>query len=124
MNAAQPRTFDAYFDSLNPAQRTVLEKFRRAIHAAAPGAEEYFGYGLAGFRFAGRPLVYLGAWEKHCALYAANPKTQARFADELRGFEVSKGTIRFTVEKPLPLSLVKKLVKARAAENAAKKPRK
>lgn len=123
MGPSKPRTFDEYFASLNPAQRAVLGKIRRAIHAAAPGTEEYFGYGLAGFRFAGRPLVYLGAWEKHCALYAANPKTQAQFAEELRGFEVGKGTIRFTVEKPLPLPLVKKLVKARAAENAAKKPR-
>lgn len=123
MNPTEPRTFDEYFAKLNPAQRTVLEKVRRAIHAAAPGAEECFGYGLAGFRFAGRPLVYLGAWKKHCALYAANPETQAQFAEELRGFEVSKGTIRFTVEKPLPLTLVKRLVKARAVENAARKPR-
>lgn len=124
MNADKPTTFDGYFAALQPAQRALLEKYRRAIHTVAPGAEEYLGYGLAGFKFNGRPLVYLGAWEKHCALYAANPKTQAKFAEDLRGFEVSRGTIRFTVEKPLPLALVKKLVKARAAENAARKLRK
>lgn len=117
----KPATIDEYLAGVTPGQRGVLEKLRRAVHAAAPGAEEYIGYGLAGFKHGGRSLVYFGAWENHCALYAASPKTQAEFADELKGFEVSKGTIRFTVEKPLPLALVKKIVKARVAENAAKK---
>lgn len=119
---AKATTIDEYLAATSPAQRAVLEALRRAIHAAAPGAEEYLGYGLAGFKHGGRPLVYFGAWKEHCALYAASPKTQAAFAAELRNFEVSKGTIRFTVEKPLPLALVKKLVKARVAENAARKP--
>ncbi len=117
---AKPTTIDEYLADVAPAQRTVLEKLRRAVHAAAPGAEEYIGYGLAGFKHGGRPLVYFGAWENHCALYAASPKTQAEFQDALTGFQVSKGTIRFTVAKPLPLTLVKELVKARVAENAAK----
>ena len=102
---AKPTTIDEYLAAVAPAQRTVLEKLRRAIHAAAPGAEEYLGYGLAGFKHGGRPLVYFGAWENHCALYAASPKTQAEFQAALKGFEVSKGTIRFTVAKPLPLTL-------------------
>lgn len=120
--ATKPTPIDEYLAATRPAQRKVLEALRRAIHAAAPGAEEYLGYGLAGFKHGGRPLVYLGAWKEHCALYAASPRTQAAFADELKDFEVSKGTIRFTVEKPLPLAMVKKLVKARVAENAARNP--
>ncbi len=119
----KPTTIDEYLARATPKHRVLLEKLRRAIHAAAPGAEEYIGYGLAGFKLHGRPLVYLGAWEKHCALYAASPATQARFHDELKGFTVSKGTIQFTAEKPLPVALVKKIVRARAAENAAKKER-
>ena len=118
---SKPTTIDEYLAGVSEAQRAVLNKLRRAIHAAAPGAEEYLGYGLAGFKHGGRPLVYFGAWKEHCALYAASPKTQAAFAAELKNFEVSKGTIRFTVEKPLPLPLVKRLVKARVAENAARK---
>lgn len=117
---AKPTTIDEYLADATPAQRKVLNSLRRTIHAAAPGAEKYIGYGLAGFKHGGRPLVYFGAWENHCALYAASPKTQAAFQDALKDFEVSKGTIRFTVEKPLPLRLVKKLVQARVAENAAK----
>lgn len=109
---------DEYLARATPRHRALLEKLRRAIHAAAPGAEEYTGYGLAGFKLHGRPLVYLGAWEKHCALYAASPATQAQFQDELKGFTVSKGTIQFTTEKPLSLALVKKIIRARAAENA------
>lgn len=115
---SSPKTIDDYLAGASAGQRVVLEKLRRAIHAAAPGAEEYIGYGLAGFKLKGRPLVYFGAWEKHCALYAASPVTQKKFQKELKGFEQSKGTIKFTPEKPLPLALVKKLVKARIAENA------
>lgn len=115
---AKPKTIDDYLAGVSAEQRVVLERVRRAIHASAPGAEEYIGYGLAGFKLNGRPLVYLGAWEKHCALYAASPAIQKRFQKELKGFEQSKGTIKFTPAKPLPLTLVKKLVKARIAENA------
>lgn len=115
---SKPRTTDEYLARVKPDQRVVLEKLRRTIHAAAPGAEEYIGYGLAGFKFNARPLVYFGAWENHCALYAASPAVQKEFQKELKGFEVSKGTIRFTPEKPLPATLVKKLILARIAENA------
>lgn len=117
MSQSRPKTIDEYLAGAKPEQRVVLEKLRRTIHAAAPGAEEYIGYGLAGFKFNGRPLVYFGAWEKHCALYAASPAIQKKFHKELQGFEQSKGTIKFTPEKPLPVALVKKLVKARLAEN-------
>jgi len=117
---SKPKTIDEYLACVKPEQRVLLEKLRQTIHAAAPGAEEYIGYGLAGFKLNGRSLVYFGAWEKHCALYAASPAVQKKFQKELKGFEVSKGTIKFTPEKPLPMTLVKKLVKARIAENEAR----
>jgi uncharacterized protein YdhG (YjbR/CyaY superfamily) len=114
----KPKTIDEYLTNVSVEQRGVLEKLRRTIHAAAPGAEEYIGYGLAGFKFNGRPLVYFGAWENHCALYAASPAVQKKFQKELKGFEASKGTIKFTPTKPLPVAFVKKLIKARIAVNA------
>ena len=117
---SKPKTIDEYLANVTTEQRVALEKLRRTIHASAPGAEEYIGYGLAGFKFNGRPLVYFGAWEHHCALYAASPAVQKKFQKELKGFEVSKGTIRFTPDKPLPMALVKKLVKARIEENKAR----
>lgn len=117
----KPKTIDEYLALAKPGQRVLLEELRKAIHAAAPGAEEYIGYGLAGFKFNGRPLVYFGAWDNHCALYAASPAVQKKFQKELNGFEVSKGTIRFTPEKPLPTALVKRLVRARITENSGGK---
>jgi 3-methyladenine DNA glycosylase AlkD/uncharacterized protein YdhG (YjbR/CyaY superfamily) len=117
---AKPRTIDEYLANAKPEQRGMLEKIRKAIHAAAPGVEEYIGYGMAGFKLNGRPLIYFGAWQNHCALYAASPAIQSRFQPELKGFIVSKGTIQFTPERPLPVALVKRLVKARVEENAAK----
>lgn len=117
---SKPKTIDEYLARVKPEQRVLLEKLRQTVHAAAPGAEEYIGYGLAGFKFNGRPLVYFGAWVNHCALYAASPSVQKKFQKELKGFEVSKGTIKFTPEKPLPVTLVKNLVKARIAENEAR----
>jgi len=113
----KPKTIDEYLELVKPDQRVVLEKLRKTIHTAAPGAIEYIGYSLAGFKFNGRPLVYFGAWENHCALYAASPAVQKKFQKELKGFEVSKGTIRFTPERPLPTALVRDLVKTRIAEN-------
>ena len=116
----KPRTIDEYLALANPEQRAALEKIRQTIHAVAPGVEEVISYGLAGFKLHGRPLVYFGAWANHCAFYPGSSALAKAFQDQLKNFETSKGTIRFTPEKPLPMSLVKKLVKARIAENAAK----
>ena len=69
---AKPKTIDQYLAAANPGQRAALEKLRRTIRAAAPGAEEGISYGLAGFKLCGRPLVYFGAWANHCAFYPGN----------------------------------------------------
>jgi uncharacterized protein YdhG (YjbR/CyaY superfamily) len=113
----KPETIDEYLTRANPDQRTILEALRQTIHAAAPGAMECISYGLAGFKLKGRPLVYFGAWANHCAFYPGSAATLITFAEELKDFETSKGTIRFTPDKPLPLGLVKKLVEARVAQN-------
>ncbi|MBI3866666.1 MAG: DUF1801 domain-containing protein [Planctomycetia bacterium] len=117
---AKPTTIDQYLAAVSDEQRSALEKLRKAIRAAAPKAEEYIGYGLAAFRLDGKPLVAFGATPKHCAFYPMSSSTVSAFADELKKYETSKGTIRFPPNKPLPATLVKKLVKARIAENAAR----
>ena len=113
----KPRTIDEYLSRANPEQRATLEKISQTIHAVAPGVEEVISYGLAGFKLNGRPLVYFGAWENHCAFYPGSSALAKTFQGQLKSFETSKGTIRFTPENPLPSALVKKLVKARIAEN-------
>lgn len=104
---------DAYLKALPEGQRVALEKLRKQILAAAPGAEEHFGYGLPGFKHNGHPMLYLGAAKNHVALYGSVP---VGFKDRLKDFKVSKGTIQFTPEKPLPAALIKDIVKMKCAE--------
>ena len=96
----------------------------RSILAAAPGAEDSISYGMPALSLEGRALVCYAAARDHCALYPMSPQVIEDLADELAGYSLSKGTIRFDPAKPLPAALVKKIVKARIAENRAKgKPR-
>lgn len=113
----KPKTIDDYLATVGADQRASLEKLRKTIHAAAPKAEECISYGLAAFRLDGKPLVAFGATANHCAFYLMSGSTVAAHADELGGYDTSKGTVRFSAKKPLPAALVRKLVKARIAEN-------
>jgi uncharacterized protein YdhG (YjbR/CyaY superfamily) len=115
--ATGPSTIDEYLARVDADQRRVLERLRTQIKAAAPKAEECISYGLAAFRLDGKPLVAFGAKPGHCAFYPMSGNTVAAFADALTAYETSKGTIRFQPSKPLPATLVKRLVKARIAEN-------
>jgi uncharacterized protein YdhG (YjbR/CyaY superfamily) len=111
----KPRTIDEYLAGVNADQRVALEKLRKTIRTVAPKAEECISYGLPALRLNGRPLVAFAAWANHCAFYPMSSGTVKAFQDQLKGFETSKGTIRFSTDKPLPTALVKKLVKARIA---------
>jgi uncharacterized protein YdhG (YjbR/CyaY superfamily) len=119
--AGTPRTIDEYLAAVRDDQRAALEVLRQTIKAAAPGVEECISYRIPTFRLHGRPLVALGATAKHCALYLMSSSTVEAYQDELKGYDTSKGTIRFQPDKPLPAALVRKLVEARIAENAARR---
>jgi uncharacterized protein YdhG (YjbR/CyaY superfamily) len=113
----KPRTIDDYLAGVSPNQRVLLQKLRETIRAAAPNAEECISYGIPAFRLNGRSLVFFAAWANHCSFYPGSSTTLKEFRDDLKGFQVSKGTVRFSPDNPLPIALVKKLVKARMAEN-------
>jgi uncharacterized protein YdhG (YjbR/CyaY superfamily) len=115
------KTIDEYLAGVSEDQRAVLEKLRKTIKSAAPKAEEYISYGLAAFRLNGRPLVAFGASANHCAFFPMDSTTVAAHQKELKDYDTSKGTIRFQPDKPLPATLVRKLVRARAAENERQK---
>lgn len=107
---------DAYIASVPADKRPALEKLRAAISAAAPRAEEGFSYGLPAFRLDGRPLVCFKAAANHCSFYPMSPAVIRAHAADLKSYATSKGTIRFSPDKPLPAALVRKLVRARIAE--------
>jgi uncharacterized protein YdhG (YjbR/CyaY superfamily) len=119
--AAKPKTIDEYLAALSDDKRAALEKLRKAIRAAAPKAEECISYQLPAFRLNGRPLVAFGATANHCAFYPMGSSTVEAHEDELKDYDTSKGTIRFQADKPLPVALVRKLVKARIAENEGRR---
>jgi len=112
-SVAKPATVTEYLAAVSPEKRAALEKLRRDIRAAAPEAEECIAYGIPGFRLNGKYLVGLGAAAGHCAFYLGS--TVREFEGLLRSYDTSKGTIRFQPNHPLPITLVRKLVKARIA---------
>lgn len=114
--ADKSKTIDEYLAVVSDDQRAALEKLRKTIRSAAPKAEECLTYGICAFRQNGL-LIGFGASAKHCALYLMNGSTVKAFQEELKDYDTSKGTIRFAADKPLPATLVRKLVKARIAEN-------
>jgi uncharacterized protein YdhG (YjbR/CyaY superfamily) len=118
--AAKPRTIDEYLAALSDDKRAALEKLRRTILAAAPMAEECISYQLAAFRQNGM-LVAFGATANHCAFYLMSSTTLETHRDDLENYDISKGTIRFQADRPLPAALVRKLVKARLAENEGRR---
>lgn len=114
---SKPRTIDEYLAGVRADQRIALEKLRKTIRAAVPEVEECISYEIPAFRLNGRSLVFFAAWANHCAFYPGSSTTLKKFRNELRGFQRSKGTLRFSPDKPLPVALLKKLVKERIMEN-------
>ncbi len=111
-------TVDEYLAALSEDTRAALEKLRKTIKAAAPRAEECISYQLPAFRLDGKMLVAFGATANHCAFYPMSSSTVAAHQNDLKDYDTSRGTIRFQPDRPLPATLVRKLVKARIAENA------
>lgn len=103
-----------YLAKLSADKRAALEKLRQQVKAAALGAEECMSYGIPGFRLNGKWLVGYGAAAKHCSFYPGSIVSE--FKQELKNYDTSKGTIRFPAEKPLPSAVVRKIVKARIAQ--------
>jgi len=109
----------AYLASLPPESRKRMEAVREIVRAVAPKAVEVFSYRIPGFRLDDRPLVWYAAFKHHTSLYPMTDAIRRNYAAELKGYETSKGTIRFPLDAPFSTSLVRKLIRARVAETRA-----
>ena len=99
--------------------RSLMNKVRNAIRSAAPKAEEVISYGMPAYKQNGM-LVYFAAFTNHCSLFPASKKVIDDHKQALAAFKTSKGTIQFTVDHPLPFTLIKRIVKQRVQENEVK----
>jgi len=108
---------DTYLARVPEKQRAALEKVRAAIKAAAPKAVEGINWGMPGYKYKG----YLGGFavfKDHLSFFPGS--TLEAFQDDIKGFTTTKGSIHFTPESPIPVSLVKKIVRARVKENESR----
>ena len=112
------RSVDDYLAAATPDMRAALEKLRQAIRKVVPEATEGISYGVPTFKHRGHPLVAFGAAKNHCTFFLMSTDVMRTCARDIEGYEVGGGSIRFPAAKPLPASLVTKVVKARIAENA------
>ena len=111
-----PGDVAAYMASLSPEARRRLEKLRATIVAAAPGAVESFSYGVPAIRIEGKPVVCYAAAKAHYSLFPMSGAVMKSFAADLKPYDIPQGTIRFSMDKPLPAQPVRRIVKARLAE--------
>jgi uncharacterized protein YdhG (YjbR/CyaY superfamily) len=109
---------DHYVDGLEPTQREALERVRAVVVDIEPDAEEGVSYGMPAYRYRGRPLLGFRAARAHLSVFPFSPAAVDAVKDRLEGFDVSKGTIRFTPERPVPEDVLADLVRARRREIA------
>ena len=119
MKKSVPKSVDEYIATQPEAIRPKLEQVRAAIRKAVPEALEGIGYGMPGFKLHGKPMLYFAGFKEHYSLFAASGTFLAALEEELRGYELRKGTVHFPLTKPVPVKLISRIAKLRAAGIAA-----
>ncbi len=109
------KSIDEYIDSQEPRLRSVLERVRKTIRAAAPDATETISYGIPTFKFYGN-LVHFAAHKNHIGFYPGPSGIEA-FEEELKDYTTSKGTAQFLLHKPIPYELITNITKFRVKQN-------
>src|SRR5688572_569796 len=105
-----------YLAALPPASRRRMKEIRAIVKSIAPTAVETFSYRIPGFKLDGGVFVYYAAFKSHTSLYPMGKRIRRAHAASLKGYKTSTGTIQFPLDQPLPMTLVKRLVRARVAE--------
>jgi uncharacterized protein YdhG (YjbR/CyaY superfamily) len=109
-------SIDEYIGTFPKDVQKIMKQLRGTIKAAAPKAEEKISYQMPTFTLNGKYLVYFAGWKTHIAFYGA-PRGNAEFKDDLLVYEAGQGTLKFPLDKPMPLDLITKIVKFRVSEN-------
>src|SRR5258707_7530081 len=124
MKLSVPKSVDEYIAVQPEAMRQKLEQLRAAIKKAVPDAVEGIGYRMPGYKLHGKPMLYFAGFKEHYSLFAASGTFFATLEDELGGYELRKGTVHFPLAKPVPVKLISRIAKLRAAGIVAapKKP--
>jgi uncharacterized protein YdhG (YjbR/CyaY superfamily) len=107
---------DEYIAAQPQDVQGILERVRSAIRTAVPEAEELISYRMPAYRLRGLPLIYFATWKRHYSLYPATKGVASAFADELAPYDIEKGTIRFLLSEPVPVTLIERIAKFRADE--------
>ena len=115
MQKSVPQSVDEYIAWQPEDVRPKLDQVRATIRRAVPEAVEGIGYGMPGYKLHGKPMLYFAGFKKHYSLFAASGTFFAELADELEGYELRKGTIHFPLTKPVPVKLISRIAKLRAA---------
>src|SRR5688572_23509163 len=120
MTTAKPKNIDDYIAGFPEHTRKGLEQIRATIKKAAPNAEEAISYGIPTFNLNGHYLIYFAGYKKHIGVYPV-PSGNKTFEKDFAPYNTSgKGTIQFPLDKPVPISLVTKIVKFRMKKNSEK----
>src|SRR5438270_4234017 len=114
-----PKSVDEYIAAQPEALRPKLEQVRAAIRKAVPDAVEGIGYRMPGYKLHGKPMLYFAGFKEHYSLFAASGTFFATLENELKGYELRKGTVHFSLTKPVPVKLISRIAKLRAAGIAA-----
>ena len=115
-----PASVDAYLAAQPEETRALLAKVRATLQKAMPKAEEAISYGIPAFKLHGTAIVFFAGWKKHFSLYPATAPLLEAFGEELAGYEIRRGTIRFPLDEAPPLKLIARIAKLRVKEAEAK----
>lgn len=106
------KSVDAYIHQFPTGVQSLLIQMRILIRETVPDAVESISYGMPAYKYNKKPLVYFGGYEKHIGFYAT-PNTHIQFSEKLAGYKQGKGSVQFPLDKPLPLALIKAMIKFR-----------
>jgi len=114
-----PATVNAYIAGFPRPVQAILKRLRGIVRKTVPAAEESISYQIPTYKLNGRPVIYFAAFKEHYSVYPSNTRLVAVFKNELAGYEMSKGTIRFPLSEPVPVKLIEGIATFRAKEVAA-----